>query len=69
METLSEKSNQEASEGRSDEYTWVQRNHSCKSSTTLNNETETMREAPIILPVFTTSVPLDFPTEGTFAFN
>lgn len=34
-----------------------------------NNETETMREAPIILPVFTTSVPLDFPSEGTFAFN
>ena len=32
-------------------------------------ETETMREAPIILPVFTTSVPLDFPSEGTFAFN
>lgn len=28
------------------------------------NETETMREAPIILPVFTTSVPLDFPSEG-----
>ena len=28
-----------------------------------------MREAPIILPVFTTSVPLDFPSEGTFAFN
>lgn len=28
-----------------------------------------MREAPIILPVFTTSVPLDFPPEGTFAFN
>lgn len=34
-----------------------------------NNETEAMREAPIILPVFTTSVPLDFPSEGTFAFN
>ena len=28
-----------------------------------------MREAPIILPVFTTIVPLDFPLEGTFAFN
>lgn len=28
-----------------------------------------MREAPIILPVFTTRVPLDFPSEGTFAFN
>ncbi len=28
-----------------------------------------MREAPILLPVFTTSVPLDFPSEGTFAFN
>ena len=28
-----------------------------------------MRETPIILPVFTTSVPLDFPSEGTFAFN
>lgn len=28
-----------------------------------------MREAPIILPVFTTSVSLDFPSEGTFAFN
>ena len=28
-----------------------------------------MREAPIILPVFTTNVPLDFPIEGTFAFN
>lgn len=27
------------------------------------------REAPILLPVFTTSVPLDFPSEGTFAFN
>ena len=28
-----------------------------------------MREAPIILPVFTTNVPLDFSLEGTFAFN
>lgn len=28
-----------------------------------------MREAPVLLPVFTTSVPLDFPPEGTFAFN
>ena len=28
-----------------------------------------MRNAPVILPVFTTSVPLDFPSEGTFAFN
>ena len=28
-----------------------------------------MREVPILLPVFTTSVPLDFPSEGTFAFN
>ena len=28
-----------------------------------------MREAPILLPVFTASVPLDFPSEGTFAFN
>lgn len=28
-----------------------------------------MREAPIIFPVFTTSVPLDFPSEGTFVFN
>ena len=28
-----------------------------------------MRKAPILLPVFTTSVPLDFPSEGTFAFN
>ena len=27
------------------------------------------RKAPILLPVFTTSVPLDFPPEGTFAFN
>lgn len=26
-----------------------------------------MRNAPVILPVFTTSVPLDFPSEGTFA--
>lgn len=28
-----------------------------------------MRNAPVILPVFTTSVPLDFPSAGTFAFN
>lgn len=27
-----------------------------------------MRNAPVILPVFTTSVPLDFPSEGTFEF-
>lgn len=27
------------------------------------------RKAPILLPVFTNSVPLDFPSEGTFAFN
>lgn len=27
------------------------------------------RKAPILLPVFTTSVPLEFPPEGTFAFN
>ena len=27
------------------------------------------RKAPVLLPVFTTSVPLDFPSEGTFAFN
>lgn len=28
-----------------------------------------MREAPILLPVFTTCMPLDFLSEGTFAFN
>ena len=79
MATLSDKSHQEASEERGDEFNSTDIGEEqtrccvCHRHGTVqnynNNETEIMREAPIILPVFTTSVPLDFPSEGTFAFN